>query len=101
MPPVRSGTSGGCAIQLIRSTKNCIQIISNLGGKIKVFRLRDHPVVEQIERTGYPAALEDERPLCPMCGQEIDFFITDIYNDVKGCTNCLKTRSWKEWWDLA
>jgi hypothetical protein len=69
-----------------------------LGGKIKVFRLRDHPV---IERTGYPAALEDERPLCPVCGQEIDFFITDIYNDVKGCTNCLKTRSWKEWWDLA
>ena len=57
--------------------------------------LRDHPDIEQIERTGY--AEEPEPPLrCPECGEELtvdDEIFVGYSRTIVGCSHCLHRHS--------
>ena len=55
----------------------------------------DHPVIRNMELTGYPDGKEPEYPHCPVCGEEC----SEIYrNDLEivGCDECIDTRSLDE-----
>ena len=41
------------------------------------YDLPDHPVVQNLERTGYPDGKEPHYPRCPICGEECE----TIYKD--------------------
>lgn len=56
----------------------------------------DHPVIQNMERTGYPDGKEPEYPHCPVCGAETDTVYSDGVN-VVGCPECLMTMdAWEE-----
>lgn len=44
-------------------------------------QLRDHPVIRNLERTGYPDGKEPQYPICPVCGAECG----TIYKNKAGC----------------
>ena len=39
----------------------------------------DHPIVQNLERTGYPDGKEPVFPICPVCGEECDTMYKDRY----------------------
>lgn len=58
----------------------------------KMFNLNDipdHPVVDNLRSTGYPNGQEPVVMKCPKCGDECDFYYTDINNEIVGCENCI------------
>ena len=54
--------------------------------------LRDHPVIENMERTGYPDGKEPHYPVCPVCGEECDTLYTGKDGEVFACDNCVSTK---------
>lgn len=54
------------------------------------YLLCDHPIIRNIEATGYPDGQEPICPKCPVCGAETDIVIKDIYGEIVGCDECLK-----------
>ena len=59
--------------------------------------LRDHPVIENLLRTGYPDGREPEEIRCPICGADAEFFYTPEKSwEVVGCERCLITRHYWE-----
>ena len=53
----------------------------------------DHPVIRNMERTGYPYGKEPEYPHCPICGAECDtIYIRNEDYEVIGCSECLSSR---------
>ncbi|MBT9169136.1 MAG: hypothetical protein DDT19_02490 [Syntrophomonadaceae bacterium] len=53
--------------------------------------LRDCPVIENMERYGYPDGREEpKQPLCPVCFGEADTFYVDRWSDIVGCENCVR-----------
>ena len=36
------------------------------------YDLPDHPVIQNMERTGYPDGKEPIFPICPVCGEECE-----------------------------
>ena len=61
------------------------------------YDLPDHPVIQNMERTGYPDGKEPTFPICPVCGEECE----DIYKDkdlnIVGCDICIrKLDAWEE-----
>lgn len=59
------------------------------------YDIPDHPVIRNMERTGYPDGKEPEYPHCPECREkEIDeIYLQD--DDIIGCENCVHTK----WFD--
>lgn len=57
----------------------------------------DHPVIRNMERTGYPDGKEPEYPRCPICGVECDTIYQDVDGDIFGCDECVAT---KDAWDV-
>lgn len=55
----------------------------------------DHPVVSNMERTGYPDGRTPEYPHCPVCGaEEIDEVYIDLRTgDIIGCNACVSVQS--------
>lgn len=49
---------------------------------------RDHPVIENMERTGYPDGKEPTYPHCPVCGAECDT-IYKCKTEIVGCGDCV------------
>jgi len=49
----------------------------------------DHPVIQNMERTGYPDGMVPQVPLCPMCDEEADMFYKTIGDEIVGCDNCI------------
>ncbi len=50
---------------------------------------REDPVIQNLQRTGWPDGKEPEHPRCPVCGEECDM----IYRhdgDIVGCDNCIE-----------
>ena len=41
--------------------------------------MRNHPIIENLERTGYPNGKEPKFPICSVCGEETDTLYVDIY----------------------
>lgn len=52
--------------------------------------MRDHPVIELMEQTGYPDGREPAYPVCPVCGREADTFYEDSDGNIVGCDECIK-----------
>ena len=60
--------------------------------------MRDHPIVENMERTGYPTHRKGPElvPICPVCHQQCGTISThEAY--VIGCDNCVNT---EDAWDI-
>ena len=49
----------------------------------------DHPIIRNMERTGYPDGKEPEYPRCPICEEETDTLYKDKYGEVFGCSECI------------
>lgn len=49
----------------------------------------DHPVIANMERTGYPDGEAPQNPRCPVCGDECEAVYLDRAGDVAGCDCCL------------
>lgn len=61
------------------------------------YDLPDHPVVQNLERTGYPDGKEPRYPRCPVCGYETDMFYKDRDGWIIGCDKCVSTvDAWEE-----
>lgn len=48
----------------------------------------DHPVIRNMERTGYPDGKEPRRAICPICGEECDY-IYKALGSIVGCDVCI------------
>ena len=61
-----------------------------------MFDIPDHPIVQNMMRTGHPDGKEPIEPLCPICGEDSEFFYTNKLGEVVGCERCLKIRYYYE-----
>ena len=52
---------------------------------------RDHPVIENMMRTGYPTQKPSRVPVCPICQEPCDEVYVDKNLDIAGCDNCVHT----------
>lgn len=51
-------------------------------------QIPEHPVIDNLLRTGWPDGREPEMPVCPICGKECDtFFLTE--GQIIGCESCI------------
>mgnify|MGYP001659084809 CR=1 FL=1 len=56
----------------------------------------DHPVIRNLERTGYPDGKESRYPRCPICGCECEDIYINKDFEIVGCDICLKqTDAWE------
>lgn len=51
----------------------------------------DHPVIRNLERTGYPDGKAPTYPRCPVCGAECDTIYKNRYFEIVGCDECIRT----------
>jgi uncharacterized protein with PIN domain len=64
---------------------------------VSAYELPDHPVIQNMERTGYPDGKEPEYPRCPVCGEETDTIYRNKDLEIVGCSECLSSRdAWEE-----
>lgn len=52
----------------------------------------DHPDIRRVEQTGY-VTRELIYPHCPFCGEVCSDIYRDMYGNVVGCENCIKTEN--------
>lgn len=50
---------------------------------------RDHPVIENLMRTGYPTKEPPKSPVCPICQEHCSEVYIDKSLDIVGCDNCV------------
>ena len=48
---------------------------------MSLYDIPDHPVIRNMERTGYPEGKEPTYPHCPVCGEECDTIYKDKEHD--------------------
>lgn len=56
--------------------------------------IADHPIIIEIETTGYLAGREKAALRCPCCGEELsvdDFVYTGYNGEIVGCEHCLES----------
>ncbi len=53
----------------------------------------DHPVIANMERTGYPDGKEPDYPHCPVCGAECYSVYLNKDMEVVGCDECIRTEN--------
>lgn len=64
--------------------------------KNELYTLPDHPIIRNLELTGYPDGQEPECPRCPICHQQCDT-IYRAGTEIVGCDRCLEAvDAWKE-----
>lgn len=56
-----------------------------------MYNIPDHPVIRNMERTGYPDGREPRLPKCPVCEAETDTFYRNKDLDIVGCDECVCT----------
>lgn len=56
----------------------------------------DHPVIRNLELTGYPDGKEPNLPICPICGEECEDVYYNIDNEIVGCDQCLTRKDASE-----
>lgn len=47
-------------------------------------QIQDHPVIRNLELTGYPDGQEPNYPICPICYEETDTFYVDPVKVCRG-----------------
>ncbi len=56
----------------------------------------DHPVIQNLMRTGYPDGKEPTYPHCPVCGRECEIIYRNEKRDPVGCEICTtQTDAWE------
>lgn len=56
----------------------------------------DHPVIRNMERTGYPDGKEPTYPHCPVCGEECETINKNRYGEIVSCDVCgTATDAWE------
>ena len=61
------------------------------------YDLPDHPVIQNMERTGYPDGKEPTFPICPVCGEECEEIFRDKDLNIVGCDICFnQSDAWEE-----
>jgi len=50
----------------------------------------EHPVITNMERTGYPDGVEPRWPRCPICNNECETIYWSKAGEVVGCDMCLE-----------
>lgn len=53
----------------------------------------DHPMIANMEATGYPDGKEPDFPHCPICGAECDTVYLNKDMEVIGCSECVRTEN--------
>lgn len=61
-----------------------------------MFSVPDHPVIRNMERTGYPDGREPEEICCPVCGEECETLYINL-GTVVGCDQCITVRDAQEY----
>ena len=56
-----------------------------------MYDIPDHPVIRNMERTGYPDGKEPTYLRCPVCGAECDTVYKDKEGDIFACDECVST----------
>lgn len=59
---------------------------------MNLYDIPDHPVVQNMERTGYPTANTPLEPVCPECNDQCDEFLFDELNQLIGCDSCVERK---------
>ncbi len=55
-----------------------------------------HPVITNMERTGYPDGKAPDYPHCPICGRECHTVYLDRNMEIVGCCECVdKVNAWE------
>ncbi len=49
----------------------------------------EHPVISNMEATGFPDGKAPRTPHCPICGAECGTVLEDNYGTIVGCSNCV------------
>lgn len=62
-----------------------------------MFDIPEHPVIENLMRTGYPDGREPEEKKCPICGEAPEQFFEDKDGTIVGCDYCIKTKYYYEY----
>ena len=53
--------------------------------------ISDHPIIRNMELTGYPDGKEPEEYHCPVCGKECEcIFKHKATGEIVGCDNCIE-----------
>lgn len=61
-----------------------------------MYDIPDHPIIRNLEQTGYPDRRKDTEPRCPICGAyESEWYVRG--KEVVGCWNCVQM---KESWEV-
>lgn len=47
----------------------------------------EHPAITRAMEYGPPG---DEMPRCPVCGEQADTFYRNYFNEIVGCSECIK-----------
>lgn len=55
------------------------------------YDIPDHPVIVNMERTGYPDGKEPPMPHCPVCGAECETIYRNRSGECVGCDVCMNT----------
>lgn len=57
----------------------------------------DHPVIQNMEQTGYPDGRNPEYPYCPVCGAECETVYLNDQKEIIGCDICISAAdAWKQ-----
>ncbi|MDO4175779.1 MAG: zf-TFIIB domain-containing protein [Eubacteriales bacterium] len=60
-------------------------------------KLGDHPIIHNMETTGYPDGKAADYPKCPVCGAEAEEFYKFDGITIVGCDNCIdRVNAWEE-----
>ena len=55
-----------------------------------MYDIPDHPVIRNLEATGYPDGKEPDYPHCPFCGEECETMYINRYGSYVGCDVCVE-----------
>lgn len=53
----------------------------------------EHPIITNVECTGYADGIDPAYPHCPCCGEVCETVYRDRYGAYIGCNECLTTRN--------
>ena len=62
-----------------------------------MYDVPDHPVIQAMERTGYPDGREPTEMSCPICGADAERFYETKDSIIVGCECCLTSRYYYEY----
>ncbi len=56
---------------------------------MSTYTVPDHPVIRNMELTGFPDGKEPTYPHCPRCGEECEYVVI-VDRKIRGCDVCAK-----------